>query len=113
MSRIFSSLVARRAAVNSPCVWRSVRAGRPFGSVAFGAGTLQIDTPLDWRVLGFTTTVAIATGIVFGLAPALRATRLNLTEEFQSSPRSLSGSRSTLAHSMMVENNSRRDCDGC
>jgi predicted permease len=75
---------------------------RPFGSVAFGSGMLQIDTPLDWRVLGFTTAVALATGIVFGLAPALRSTRLNLTEEFQGGPRSLGGSRSTLAHSMVV-----------
>jgi predicted permease len=75
---------------------------RPFGSVAFGAGMLQIDTPLDWRVLGFTTAVALATGIFFGLAPALRSTRLNLTEEFQGGPRSLGGSRSTLAHAMMV-----------
>ena len=53
-------------------------------------------------MLGFTTAVALATGIVFGLAPALRSTRLNLTEEFQGGPRSLGGSRSTLAHSMMV-----------
>jgi predicted permease len=75
---------------------------RPFGSVAFGAGTPEIDTPLDWRVLGFTSAVALATGIVFGLAPALRSTRLNLTEEFQGGPRTLGGSRSTFAHAMMV-----------
>ncbi|MEO6245170.1 MAG: FtsX-like permease family protein, partial [Opitutaceae bacterium] len=68
----------------------------------FGSGLFEIDTPLDWRVLGFTSAVALATGIVFGLAPALRATRLNLTEEFQGGARSLGGSRSTLAHSMMV-----------
>ena len=76
---------------------RALLALRPFGS-----DMLQIDTPLDWRVLGFTTAVALATGIVFGLAPALRSTRLNLTEEFQGGARSLGGSRSTLAHSMMV-----------
>jgi predicted permease len=76
---------------------RALLAMRPFGS-----DLLQIDTPLDWRVLGFTSAVALATGIVFGLAPALRSTRLNLTEEFQGGPRSLGGSRSTLANSMMV-----------
>jgi predicted permease len=76
---------------------RALLALRPFGS-----GLPQIDTPLDWRVLGFTTAVALATGIVFGLAPALRSTRLNLTEEFQGGARSLGGSRSTLANSMMV-----------
>lgn len=68
----------------------------------FGSGLLQIDTPLDWRVLGFTTAVALATGIVFGLAPALRSTRLNLTEEFQGGARSPGGSRSRFAHAMMV-----------
>ena len=68
----------------------------------FGSSLLQIDTPLDWRVLGFTTAVALATGIVFGLAPALRSTRLNLAEEFQGGARSLVRSGSALAHSMMV-----------
>jgi predicted permease len=75
----------------------ALRAMRPFNS-----GILQIDTPLDWRVLGFTTAVALATGVVFGLAPALRSTRLNLTEEFQGGTRSLDGARSTIANSMMV-----------
>ncbi len=73
-------------------------ATRPFGS-----GTLQLEAPLDWRVLGFTSVVALVTGIVFGLAPALRATRLNLTSEFQGGGRALgAGSRSALAKSLMV-----------
>lgn len=69
----------------------------------FGPGTLHLDLPLDWRVLGFTSAVALVTGIVFGLAPALRATRLNLTSEFQGGARTLgAGSRSALAMSLMV-----------
>lgn len=69
----------------------------------FGPGAVQLAPALDARVLGFTTVVALATGIVFGLVPALRATRLNLTNEFQGSGRSLgTGSRSTLAKSLML-----------
>jgi predicted permease len=69
----------------------------------FGASTLQLDPSLDWRVLGFASIAALATGIVFGLAPALRATKLNLTSEFQGGVRSLgNGSRSTLAKTLMV-----------
>lgn len=68
-----------------------------------GANQFQLDTPLDWRVLGFASTAALVTGVVFGLAPALRATKLNLTSEFQGSVRALgAGSRSVLAKSLMV-----------
>lgn len=39
---------------------------------------LSLDLRLDARVLGFTATVAMLTGVLAGLAPALRATRPNL-----------------------------------
>ncbi len=38
-----------------------------------------LDLSLDWRVLAFTCVVALLTGLIFGLAPALQATRLDLT----------------------------------
>jgi predicted permease len=42
---------------------------RPFG---FSPG-------IDWRVLGFTLAASVVTGVIFGLAPAFRSTRLDLT----------------------------------
>lgn len=69
----------------------------------FGPGSVQFDTSIDWRVLGFTVVVALAVGVAFGLAPALRSTRLNLSHEFQGGARTLgTGSRSALAKTLMI-----------
>jgi predicted permease len=58
---------------------------------------------LDWRVAGFTAALALSTAVLFGLVPALRATRLDLTAEFQGGTRTLGrGARSKLSQSLMV-----------
>ena len=57
---------------------------------------------LDWRVLGFVMLVTAVTGIVFGIAPALRATGVNLNDVLKQSGRSVSGSRSALSKSLLV-----------
>jgi predicted permease len=44
---------------------------------------LSLDLRLDARVLGFAVLIALATGMVAGLAPALRATRANLVSELK------------------------------
>jgi putative ABC transport system permease protein len=51
----------------------------------------------DSRVLGFTLAVSVLTGILFGLAPALRATRLDLTTSLKEKAGSASSGRSRLA----------------
>jgi putative ABC transport system permease protein len=54
-------------------------------------GTVFLDLPLDWRVLGFTAAVAIATAVLFGTAPALRATTVEPNESLKEQGRSIGG----------------------
>jgi predicted permease len=57
---------------------------------------------LDWRVLAFALAVTGATGIVFGIAPALRATALNVSAALKETSRSVAGSRSVLSTALLV-----------
>jgi len=50
---------------------------------------------MDWRVLIFTIVVSVATGILFGLTPALQTTRMDTHETLKESSRSTSASRSS------------------
>jgi predicted permease len=70
----------------------------------WGGSTMAgLNPQLDLRVLGFTMAVSLVTGIVFGLVPALRATRLNVTPALKDSGRSSStAARSWLTRSLVV-----------
>lgn len=58
---------------------------------------------LDPVVLGFTFAIAVATGVLFGLAPALHASRLDLRESLNESGRSTGGgSRHALRSGLVI-----------
>jgi predicted permease len=57
---------------------------------------------IDNRVLAFTTAVAVLTGILFGLAPALRSSRVNLSETLKEGGRSLMGGHHRLRNLLVV-----------
>ncbi|MGA8027232.1 MAG: ABC transporter permease [Bryobacteraceae bacterium] len=61
------------------------------------------DVSLDWRVLAFTIVVSLLTGILFGLIPALEASRADLSSTLkESSGRTGSGFRQNKARSILV-----------
>jgi putative ABC transport system permease protein len=52
-----------------------------------------VDLHADWRVLGFTTALAVLTCAIFGLAPALRATRVAPVMVLKSTGRGMTAGR--------------------
>ena len=68
-----------------------------------GQGMNALEPRLDWRVLGFTLGLSLLTGIVFGLAPAWRTTRVDLTPSLKDSGRGSSAvHRSLLSRGLVV-----------
>jgi predicted permease len=60
-----------------------------------------VDLSLNWRVLSFTLVVSLLTGVLFGLAPALRATSLDLASSLKQSRR-MTGAVSRLSKGLIV-----------
>jgi putative ABC transport system permease protein len=58
-----------------------------------GGNNVFLDLPLDWRVLGFAAGTAAVTCVLFGLAPALRATRIEPGAAMKASGRGLTAGR--------------------
>ena len=62
-----------------------------------------LDLSMDWRVLAFTTSVALATSVLFGLAPAFGVARVAPHEALKESGRSIAGDhRVGLRHALVV-----------
>ena len=64
--------------------------------------TVFLDLGLDWRILGFTALIAIATAILFGVAPALRASRVQPIEALKQQGRGVAGERFGLGNLLVV-----------
>jgi predicted permease len=56
----------------------------------------------DWPVLAFVMAVTMVTGILFGIAPALRGTGMNASASLKETSRSVVGKRSILSKSLLV-----------
>jgi predicted permease len=68
-----------------------------------GRGMSSLDPQLDWRVLSFTLALSLLTGIVFGLAPAWRTTRVDVAPSLKDSVRASSAvHRSLLSRGLVV-----------
>jgi predicted permease len=62
-----------------------------------------LEPSLDLRVFGFTLALSVLTGLVFGMVPALRATRLDVTPSLKDAARGSSAiNRSLLSKSLVV-----------
>lgn len=75
---------------------------RPF--VVFWPGSLPRaeEVRLDWRVLLFSLAVSLASGILFGLAPALRAPARELEQILRAGSRTVAGASRRLHGSFVV-----------
>jgi predicted permease len=61
-----------------------------------GPTPISLDVRLDVRVLAFTAALAILTGLLFGLVPALRASRLDVNGCLKEGARGITGSGTRL-----------------
>ena len=72
------------------------------GMVSFSGQAVELRAGIDLRVLGFTLAVCLLTTLLFGLAPALRAGRSNLTRSISSGWQEQDGHRRYLSGRSLV-----------
>jgi len=56
----------------------------------------------DWRVFAFAAALTFVTGLIFGIVPALRATRLDVNAALNENSRGATAARSTLSKALLV-----------
>jgi predicted permease len=61
----------------------------------------DVDPSINWRVLAFTAAVSLLTGVLFGVVPAWRATRMDLTTSLKQGRRT-TGAVSRLSKGLIV-----------
>lgn len=57
------------------------------GVLSYGNGPIPFDLDIDVRILAFTATISLLTGILFGLAPAWAASKVDLAPILKGGPR--------------------------
>ena len=70
--------------------------------VSTGNEAIALSFPIDYRMLGFTAAISLLTGLLFGLAPAVRATQVSLFETLKEGGRSMSSGHGTSAARALV-----------
>src|SRR6185503_6085786 len=78
----------------------ALRAANPGDAAKFAAGWYQLG--INAKVLVFTLGLSLASGIVFGLAPALQMSKPNLNSSLKEGGRHTSGSSHRLRSSLVV-----------
>ena len=65
---------------------------------------VDVDLAMDWRVFAFTTAVGVITGLLFGVAPALRGTRLTPADALRDHSRGVvsGGGRFQVGHALVA-----------
>jgi predicted permease len=63
---------------------------------------LVIDVSIDWRVLLFSLVISLLTGVIFGLAPTLQATRPSLLKSLKDNAAQGGASRNLLRSGLVV-----------
>jgi predicted permease len=66
------------------------------------AGSVAISTSPDWRILAFSAAVSVLTGILFGLVPALQATRPDVAGTLKDLGGSIAGGTSVFLRKSLV-----------
>jgi putative ABC transport system permease protein len=69
----------------------SLWAGPALLRLAGGSTPIALELRLDVRIFAFTGAIAVLTGILFGIIPALRATRIGLAPTLKENARSVAG----------------------
>lgn len=68
-----------------------------------GVAVIDLDTGFDWRVLAFAVGVTILTGLLAGVGPAIRGTKVPLAESMKSQSRAVGlGGRAALVGKTLV-----------
>jgi putative ABC transport system permease protein len=67
-----------------------------------GAALDDVQLVVDWRVTIATCAIAIVTGMLFGLSPALHATRVSVAEVLKGASSSVAATRSRLQRALVV-----------